>query len=288
MEIGKPISILIKFTNSGKTPAEGVEILQSLEKVKSGTAPSRTYVGKDFERRSIGSINVGNTVETEVIGHEWTLDELMTISTDRTFQIFAHGIIRYRSKYIANETDEQPFCYEFDPASGQMVICRAPANNEIKPIADADRAWITVSYVHLVSPLVVGALPEVRVEFVNCGRTPAFEVETGGRVFSKSSDLPLLKGYNMEGEPKGKTVLGPGIPATIFMVSSARFQNQSQIDVIVAGTHTLYASGFITYKDSVGIHRRTDFCFQTGGASLKVIDETGYVMVNAKAGNTAT
>ncbi len=124
MIIAKPISILIKFTNNGKTPAESVEILQRYQKVPTGTLINRNYAGKEFDSRSVGLVNVGNTIETEIVGHVWTLDELMELTTTEESMLFAHGVVRYRSKYIPGGSDETPFCYEFDKTSGQMVICR--------------------------------------------------------------------------------------------------------------------------------------------------------------------
>ena len=67
---------------------------------------------------------MGNTVETEIVGQVWTLQELMELTTTGESELFAHGVIRYRSKYIPGGSDEHTFCYEFDNTSGQMVICR--------------------------------------------------------------------------------------------------------------------------------------------------------------------
>jgi hypothetical protein len=123
-EIGKPISVLLKFTNSGKSPAYETEILLAFEKIPSGTRISRTYAGGEFENPSTEIIGIGNTVEISKSGHEWTLEELMQVTTNKSHKIVAHGLVRYRSKHIASGVDETPFCYEFDPDSGGMAACR--------------------------------------------------------------------------------------------------------------------------------------------------------------------
>jgi len=130
LEIGKPISILIKFTNNGKSPAEDVEVLERFTKVPTGSPLDLNYDGREFQRRSRGHVNVGNTVDTEIVGHEWTLEELMQLTMTEESMLFAHGVVRYRSKYISGGSDETPFCYEFDKTSGQMVICRVDTSQK--------------------------------------------------------------------------------------------------------------------------------------------------------------
>ena len=52
------------------------------------------------------------------------MDDVMQLNTDRTHYLAAHGVVRYRSKYIPGGSDETPFCYEFEPVSSQWIACR--------------------------------------------------------------------------------------------------------------------------------------------------------------------
>jgi hypothetical protein len=124
IEVGKPVSVRMQFTNSGKTPAEEVEILGRLERFPPRTPINRKYDGPEFQGHSVGPVNAGNTVENQIVGGEMTLPILMELTTTGESVLFVHGIIRYHSKYIPGGKDETPFCYEFDRTSGQMVLCR--------------------------------------------------------------------------------------------------------------------------------------------------------------------
>ncbi|OFW02202.1 MAG: hypothetical protein A3I61_15405 [Acidobacteria bacterium RIFCSPLOWO2_02_FULL_68_18] len=274
MEIGKSMSILIKFTNTGKTPAEDTEILMRFQKVPIGTPINRDFTGNDFDRRSVGSINVGNTVESEIVGHEWTLDELMQVTTNGTHEIFANGIIRYHSKYIPGGSDDTLFCYEFDKASGQMVICRKRA--EDKPTANtSQRPWVTVKSVRLGDGTVgIGQRPTVFVEFENSGQAPAITVRAFGIIgLAEVTDQILtipefpmgyVRSIRSARPPAPAAVMGAGAP---YVLPLTLKDGLSQIDAegLKDGTgRFILVYGLIDYESpSGGSSHMTTFAFRT-------------------------
>ncbi len=269
MEIGKPISILIRFTNSGKTPAEDTEILMRFQKVPTGTPINRDFTGNDFDRRSVGSVNVGNTVESEIIGHEWTMDELMQIATDGTHQIFAHGLIRYRSEHIPSGSEETPFCYEFDRESGQMVICRvsrdqAPAANDnasaTKTSADIAETALGIA---LRSRLAVDGATfytehlqengRIVIELIvrNSGPIPAKVVRSNfSNDIGNAADLPVPPVYDGSRTSDAQ-------PLTIHSGSTQKktenltFRIEERRTALLDGTKALLVWGFYEYRDEL-------------------------------------
>lgn len=123
LEIGKPIAIVVKFTNTGKSPAYRVEAVTVFEKISITDRIKRDYEAA-FKNASRGDIAAGDSIISTRQAHEWTLDELMALTTDRSHKIVTHGVIRYRSKLIAAGIDETPFCFEFNPDIGDMIACR--------------------------------------------------------------------------------------------------------------------------------------------------------------------
>lgn len=262
LEIGKPISILIKFTNTGKTPAEDAEILTRFQKVPMGAPVDRDFTGNDLDWRSVGSVNVGNTVESEIVGHEWTLDELMQVATDGTHQIFAHGVIRYRSEYIPSGTEETPFCYEFDKASGQMVICRVDTSTNAaaakisaevaeRALLISQRGWAITSD-FTISGFAENSAARISFLIVNAGSIP-IKFTGGDTLIRIGVDLPDEPDYGERGAfPDPTGIIGPGQRATLNqdprVITSAEFTR------IVSGEQKLFAFGRIFYTDIFGEH----------------------------------
>lgn len=130
MAIGQPVSISITFTNRGKSPAIDVEVRGKLQFLPTDAPLDRTYDGSDFDRASRQNVNINEGVKAQFISRDGRradvleLENLMQMTTDLSHTIVAHGVVRYRSKYIDGGADELPFCYEFDGLSGEMVACR--------------------------------------------------------------------------------------------------------------------------------------------------------------------
>ena len=136
MEIGKPVSIVITFTNGGKTPANNAEIRGRLNKIPIGEPLNRNYEGKDFELVAPETVIPDHSMKAEFLSRDnkstdlLTLHDVMQLTTDLTYRLVAHGVVRYYSPHIAGGVDELRFCYEFDYLTSQMVVCQVPRNKE--------------------------------------------------------------------------------------------------------------------------------------------------------------
>lgn len=277
MEIGKPVGIHIKFKNTGKSPAYDVESRVSFQKIEGGARIAREYDGQEFNNPSVGEVNPGNEVEAIRHGHIWTMDELMEVATDRSHKIVAHGLVRYKSNYIPTGIAETPFCYEFDPDLGSMVVCRKDTlSRELHKSNSNVRPWVTIKSVRVEYGTVkAGQRPSVLVEIENGGALPATDVRTFGivglaeetsKVMSLASfPLGYVRSLRAQRPLAAGVVLGVGAPFTLPLTLADPLTQTDVAGVILGRGRFLLSYGFVEYSTPNGGLFRTTFGFRTKG-----------------------
>jgi hypothetical protein len=211
IEVGKTIWIAVEFTNTGKTPADNAEVRGRLQKLPKGSPFDRNYTGRGFEIVSREHVNVGDTIAADFISQNdtqanvLTLDDLMQLTTDKSYVLAVHGIVRYHSTYIPSGVEETPFCYEFDPLTGEMVACRvvdAPKHSEMPSDTHTlERARFNIEN-RKIEMLDGGKRLRVEYEVVNRGRSAATITRTGDNLYVLQGlpEPPVFPDWKIETE----------------------------------------------------------------------------------------
>jgi hypothetical protein len=153
---------------------------------------------------------------------------------------------------------------------------------------ESDRAWLTVKGATLMPDFAVGKQLRVVIRITNTGQTPAQDVIVTGDVVSRESiDLVEFKTDSLAGPAPSRMVIAPGTTGTVVISHRAPIPTQAHIDAFVQGTYTVFARGFILYRDVRGKGHRTLYCFKASGSDFKTMSELGVGMSACDRWNTA-
>jgi hypothetical protein len=121
------------------------------------------------------------------------------------------------------------------------------------------RAYIFIEKVSLEN-IVQGYTPNVIIQFVNSGQTPAYNV-SGSTGFC-FREFPLTSALPNIGQEGHKTIMSISAKGEFLRdIKMERPLTTNDITQLMNGTHAIYVYGSITYKDTFARERHTNYRF---------------------------
>lgn len=153
---------------------------------------------------------------------------------------------------------------------------------------ESDRAWLTVKGATLMPDFAVGKRLSVVIKITNTGQTPAQEVIVTGDVVSRESINQVeFTTDSLAGPAPSRMVIAPGTTGTVVISHREPIPSQAHIDAFLQGPYTVFARGFILYRDVRGKGHRTLYCFKASGSDFKTMSDLGVGMSACDRWNTA-
>jgi hypothetical protein len=237
----------------------------------------------------IGVLTLVNVVVAVVehIRSSSQMDRLVRAAQDMDKS--AAAAVQQNKKALEDTLQANKETLESTLAQGKAAMKASAAQN--RAVLDASietsrrdqRAWVTVSVANLSKPLAIGERPIVVLRMINSGKTPALDTAVAGTVVSRKEVSQVEFAQDATGAMQSRMVVGPSTAVSVLLDSSEPVTRQEQIDAVARGPWTLYASGFITYRDVFRVEHRTRFCFKLDAEGIK---QGGLVMAACDRGNS--